>query len=79
MLSQTRSHLVVACKTYRGHRLCGRATVCRLEGRILNTQLATSLVYLLTVHYHPHTPDKAVDDLEGLRCGHASLVVGESV
>jgi hypothetical protein len=51
----------------------------RLEGRIFNTQQATSLVYFLTIHYHSHIPDKAVDDLEGLCCGYPSLVLSESV
>ena len=49
-----------------------------LEGRIFNTQQASSLVYLLTVHYHSHILDKTVDDLEGLRCGYLSLILGKS-
>jgi hypothetical protein len=51
----------------------------RLKGRILNTQRATRLVYLLTVHHLFHILEKAVDDLEGLRRGYPSLVLGESV
>ena len=46
---------------------------------ILNAQRATSLVYLLTVHYLVHILEKAVDDLEGLCCSCQSFVVGESV
>ena len=52
---------------------------CRLEERILNTQRATILRYLHTIHYYLHIMDKAVDDLEGLRCSYPSLVLGESV
>jgi hypothetical protein len=52
---------------------------CRLEGRILNTHRATGLVCLLTVHFYPHILDKAVDDLEDLRCGYPRLGLGESV
>ena len=52
---------------------------CRLEGMILNTQGVTSPVCLLTVHYHPHILDKAVDDLEGLRCGYPSFILSESI
>jgi hypothetical protein len=51
----------------------------RLKGKVLNIQCATSLVYLLTVHYLFHILEKAVDDLEGLCCGYPSLVDGESV
>ena len=52
---------------------------CRLQGRSINTQQATRLVYLLTFHYHSHILNKTVDDLEGLRCGYPSLVLGESI
>ena len=52
---------------------------CRLEGKTLNTKRRESLVDLLTVHYHFHILNKAVDDLECLRCGDPSLVQGESV
>jgi hypothetical protein len=51
---------------------------CRLQGTFLNTQRATSLVYLLTIHYHSHILGKAIDNLEGLRCGYLSLFLGES-
>ena len=34
---------------------------------------------LLAVHYHSHILNKAVDNLEGLRCGYPSLVQGESI
>jgi hypothetical protein len=36
-------------------------------------------VNLLTVHYHPHTLDKATADLEDLHCGYPSLILSESV
>ena len=36
-------------------------------------------MYLLTFHYHSHILNKTVDDLEGLRCGYPSLVLGESI
>ena len=36
-------------------------------------------MYFLTVHYHFHILDKTIDDLEGLRRGYLSLVLGESV
>ena len=52
---------------------------CRLDKKTLNTQRATNLVNLLTVHYHSYILDKAVDDLEGLRSGYPSLVQGEPV
>jgi hypothetical protein len=51
----------------------------RLKGRILNSQRATRLVYLLTVHYLFHILEKDVDDLQGLCCSYPSLVLGESV
>jgi hypothetical protein len=34
---------------------------------------------LLTIHYHSHVLEKAVDNLEGLRSGYPSLVQGEPV
>jgi len=34
---------------------------------------------LLTVHDHPPILDKTVDDLQGLHCGSASLVLREPV
>ena len=40
---------------------------------------ATSLAYLLTVHYLFHVLEKAMDDLEGLCCRYPSLVLAESV
>src|ERR1700679_2318134 len=46
---------------------------------ILYTQRATSLVDLLTVHYHLHTLDKTMDDLEDLCYGLTSLVLRQSV
>ena len=79
MLSQTRSCLIVVWKTYRGDSGHGRPIPRHLEGRILNTQWARSLVYLLTIHYHSHILDKAVDNLKGLRRGYPSLVQGEPV
>ena len=51
----------------------------RLKGRILSTQRATTLVYLLTVHHRFHNLEKAVDDLEGPWGGYLSLVLCESV
>ena len=36
-------------------------------------------MYMLTVHYHSHILNKAVDDLERLSCGYPSLVLGKSV
>src|ERR1019366_3774186 len=51
-----------------------------LPSKRKNTQhRETSLVDLLTVHHHPHILDKPVDNLEGLHCGHPSLVLGESI
>ena len=52
---------------------------CRLDKKTLNTQRATNLVNLLTVHYHSHILDKAVNDLEGLRSRYLSLVQGEPI
>ena len=46
---------------------------------MLYTQRVTSLVDLLTVHYHPHILDKTVDYLECLRGGQFSFVLRESV
>ena len=66
-------------KTYQGHPLDSRSMPCRLQGMILNTQRTTSPGYLPTIHYYPHILHKAVDDFEGLRCSHPSLVLGESV
>jgi hypothetical protein len=51
----------------------------RLKGRIINTQRATRLVHLLTVHYPFHILEKTVNDLEGLCCRYPSLVLGETV
>ena len=76
---QTTSHSIVSHQTYRGHSLDGRPMPCRLDGMILNAQLVTILVYLLTTHYRFHILEKAVDDLEGLCCGYPSLVLGESL
>jgi hypothetical protein len=42
-------------------------------------QLAGNTRTLLTANDHPHIMHKTVDDLEGLHCGHPSLVLGESV
>ena len=39
----------------------------------------TSLVDFLTVHHNPHILDKAIDNLERLRCGYPSLILCESV
>ena len=59
---------------------------CRLDERIFNiqvtqrdTQTILSFVYFLTVHYHSHIPEKTADDIERLRCGYPSLVLGKSV
>jgi hypothetical protein len=49
------------------------------EKKTLNTNRVIGLVNLLTIHCHSHIMDKAADDLEGLRCGYPSLVLGESV
>jgi hypothetical protein len=46
---------------------------------ILNTQRATSLVDLLTVHYHLHILDKPMNDLEDLCYRLPSLVLRQSV
>ena len=51
----------------------------RLQRDILNTQRATSLVDLLTVHYHLHILDKTMDDLEDLCYSLPSLVLRQSV
>ena len=51
----------------------------RLKGRIINTQRATRLVHLLTVHYPFHILEKTVNNLEGLCCGYPSLVLSETV
>ncbi len=39
----------------------------------------TSLLYSLTVHHHPHIPEKTVDDLERLRCSYPSFILGEPI
>jgi hypothetical protein len=36
-------------------------------------------VHLLTIHDYHHILDKTGDDLEGLRCSHPSLLLGESI
>ena len=46
--------------------------------KTINTQRATSLEYLITIHYYPHILHKAVDDLEGLRRSHPCFFLGES-
>src|SRR6266852_259691 len=48
-------------------------------GKVLYTERSTSLVDLLTVHYHLHILDKTMDDLEDLCCGLPSLVLRQSV
>jgi hypothetical protein len=78
MLCQTRIHLIVP-ETYRGHPLDGRQMPCRLKGRILNNLKAITLENLFTVHYHFYILYEAIDDLECLRCGYPSLLLGESV
>ena len=52
---------------------------CHLQGKIFYTQRATSLVDLLTDHYHLNIPDKTVDDLEDLCYGLPSFVLRQSV
>jgi hypothetical protein len=52
--------------------------LCRLYGRI-NSQRVTSLVLLLTIHYHLHIFDKTVDHLQSLRGGHLGLLMGEPI
>jgi hypothetical protein len=52
---------------------------CRLEEKILISQRFTSQIYSRTVYDHPHIPEKAVDNLESLRCRRPSLIKGESV
>jgi hypothetical protein len=39
----------------------------------------TIMLYLLTVHHHPHILDKTVDNLEGLRRCYPSLIQGKSI
>ena len=52
--------------------------VCHLEGK--NTQhQVTSLGDLLTVHRHPHSLNKTVDNLKDLCCGYPSFVLRESI
>jgi hypothetical protein len=79
MLGKTRGHLVADCKPYRGHSLGGRPMLRRLKGKILSTRWATSLVYLLTVHYRFHILHKTVDDLKRLGCGYPGLVHAKPV
>jgi hypothetical protein len=52
---------------------------CRLEERVLISQLLTSQMYSLTVYKHPHFLDETVDDLKCLRCRHPSLILGKAV
>ena len=60
MLIQIHDKLILAWKTYRPIRH-------RLQGNILNTQRATSLLDLLTAHYHLRALNKTMDYLEDLR------------
>ena len=36
-------------------------------------------VVSLTIHHYPHVLDKTVNNRECLRCGYASLILGESI
>ena len=38
-----------------------------------------TLKILFTVHYHFHILHEAINDLEYLRCGYPSLILGKSV
>jgi hypothetical protein len=45
-----------------------------------NTQhRVITLVDSLTIHHHLHVLDKTVNNRECLRCGYASLILGESI
>jgi hypothetical protein len=46
---------------------------------ILNAQWVTGIMGLLTVHDLLHILEKTVDNLEGLHCGHPSLILGKSI
>ena len=52
---------------------------CRLEGQMVNGQRFITQINSLTVYDHPHILEKAVDNLERLRCRRPSLVLGEPV
>ena len=45
---------------------------------MLNSQWFKSQIYYLTVYEHHHVLEKAVNNLERLRCRHPGLVLGES-
>lgn len=53
---------------------------CRLNKRILNIRYSGyKPSKFLTVHNHPHILDKTVNNLECLRRGDPSLILGESI
>jgi hypothetical protein len=46
---------------------------------MLNSQWFKSQIYSLTIYEQHHALEKAVDNLESLRCRRPGLVLGESV
>jgi hypothetical protein len=74
-----RNSCIVANKTYRGVPGHRQWMHCRLEERTFNRRRNTNRVRLLTVHDHPHTLDKTVDNLERLKCSCPSFVMRQSV
>ena len=78
--SQTLGCFIVAHRTYRGHPGDCRPIPCRLNKRILNIRYSGyKPSRFLTVHDHRHILDKTVNNLERLRRGDPSLILGESI